>query len=133
MESEKSEKRTDGWRLQCWAGSGKKEERQPWHYSPAAATPGGPPFSSAARGRRAREEDGMARRSGAVRTSEKRGDRTVGLVGGRNRTRTGRTHIVWMGSSRGWSQPRWEYSVYMRVGSVRPNLADGANPDFLRC
>ena len=75
MESGKSEKRTDGRRLQCWAGSGKKEERQPWHYSPAAAAPGGPPFSRAARGRRAREEDGMARRGGAVRTSEKRGDR----------------------------------------------------------
>ena len=73
MESRKSEKRTDERRLQCWAGSGKKEERQPWHYSPAA--PGGPPFSRAARGRRAREEDGMARRGGAVRTSEERGDR----------------------------------------------------------
>jgi len=78
MESGKSKKRTDGWRLQCWAGSGKKEERQPWHYlpaAPAAAAPRGPPFSRAARGRRARKEDGMARRGGAVRTSEKRGDR----------------------------------------------------------
>ena len=41
----------------------------------AVAAPGGPPFFRAARGRRAREEDGMALRGGAVRTSEERGDR----------------------------------------------------------
>ena len=73
MESGKSEKRTDGRRLQCWAGSGEKEERQPWPYPPAASR--GPPFSRAARGRRAWEEGGMALRGGAVRTSEERGDR----------------------------------------------------------